>query len=124
MKLMNISSLLDQAATKWPNNTIIRYQNQNLTHQEAQTQCQALAQSLMQQGIKKGDVVAAYLLNNPQLAMLYLACFKVGAIVLPMSFRIPSNVLTHLVNQTKPKLIVTQNELLNKILTTEFEHQD
>lgn len=121
---MSLSKLLDQAVSTWPNNIAIRYQNQNISYRDLQEQSNALAQSFIEQGFKKGDVVAAFLLSNPQFVTLYMACFRVGIILMPISFRISQEGLSYLIDHAEPKLIVTQNELLDKVINCKFQHND
>lgn len=121
---MGISKLLDHAAKTWPNNMAIRYQDEIITYQDLQTQVNNLAQSLQAQGLKKGDVLAIYLLSNPQFAILYLACFKIGIIVMPLSFRLNNETLSYLIDYAKPKFIISQTDLITNLIKANPKHQN
>lgn len=117
---MGIASLLDRAVEHWPQNVAVRYQDQSLSYKSLQQKVYDLAQTLMSMGLKKGDALAVYLFSNIEYVILYLACFRIGVIVMPMSFRLKTKDLAYLLDYAKPKLLVTQNELLSEI--TPLQH--
>lgn len=121
---MGITTLLNRAVEKWPKNIAIRFQTQSLNYTELQKNVNALAQGLMHKGIKKGDIIGGYLLSNPEFAILYLACFRIGAIVLPMSFRLTGEKLAYLIDYAKPKLIISQDVLLSQLSAAKPIYQE
>ncbi|MDO8953353.1 MAG: class I adenylate-forming enzyme family protein [Gammaproteobacteria bacterium] len=120
---MGITNLLDRAVENWPANIALSYQGQAITYQTLRADVNSLAKSLMVLGLKKGDVLGVYLLSNPQFAMLYLACFRIGVIVSPMSFRLQADDLAYLIDYAKPSYIFSQSELLSVLLEARPDYQ-
>ncbi|PCJ56540.1 MAG: hypothetical protein COA79_18445 [Planctomycetota bacterium] len=60
--------------------------------------------------IKKGDRISMYLENCPELIIFYLACLKLGVIVVPMNVLYKDRELSHLIADAEPKLIFVDQE--------------
>lgn len=57
-------------------------------------------------GVRRGDRIAMYLGNSPELIAYYLAGLKLGAIVVPMNVLYRDRELTHLIQDSAPKVIL------------------
>jgi len=57
-------------------------------------------------GIEKGDRVAVLLENCPEFIELYLACSRLGAIFVPVNFRLASLEVDYLIKHSRPRLFV------------------
>ena len=60
--------------------------------------------------IGRGDQVAIHTAQSPQSAISHLAVYKIGAIALTVSYLYRSETLTQIINDAKPKAIVTAFE--------------
>ena len=87
----------------------------------------AFLQSL---GIKKGDRVAALSLNELDYVVLFFALQRLGAILVPMNFRLTTREVDHILGDCSPSLIVYQEEFgsalstfSKKILMSDFSRK-
>src|SRR5579875_265974 len=65
-----------------------------------------LAAGLASHGVGPGSRVALHLHNGAEAALLYLACFRLGATAAPLNTRLGSSELADLVARTGPTLYV------------------
>jgi long-chain acyl-CoA synthetase len=74
-------SLLSDTAKAHPHNRCLHYQGRNFTYAEVEEASSKFASALASLGVKKGDRVAIFLPNIPQLVFAYFGALKAGAIV-------------------------------------------
>lgn len=70
-----------------------------------------LAAGMVAVGIRSGDRVALHLRNGPEIAVAYLACFRVGAIAAPLNLRIKQAELEDVLQRLRPRLYLGQRDL-------------
>ncbi len=76
----------------------------------------ALAAYLIDQyKIKKGDHIAIYSKNKSEHVILFLACIKIGALLVPLNFRLMPRELDILINDADPKLFFYDEEFSSHI---------
>jgi fatty-acyl-CoA synthase len=63
-------------------------------------------------GIGRGDRVAALARNCAELLLLHFACARVGAIYVPLNWRLASPEIAHLIEDAEPALVVAGREFL------------
>jgi fatty-acyl-CoA synthase len=88
------------------------------------------AEVLRHQGLKKGDRIAILSTNELEYIVLFYACQRIGAILVPINFRLTKPEAEHIINDCDPRLIVYQStyeEIVShfkdrqRMLLTEFE---
>jgi acyl-coenzyme A synthetase/AMP-(fatty) acid ligase len=65
-----------------------------------------LAQTLSERGVAKGDVVLTLIGNRPEWVFAMIACFRIGAVVLPCNEQLRAHDLQHRLRAATPKLIL------------------
>jgi acyl-coenzyme A synthetase/AMP-(fatty) acid ligase len=65
-----------------------------------------LAQTLAAHGVAKGDVVLTVIGNRPEWVFVMVACFRIGAVVLPCNEQLRAHDLRHRLDAALPKLIL------------------
>jgi fatty-acyl-CoA synthase len=65
--------------------------------------------------INKGDRIAIYSKNKAEHVILFSACIKTGAILVPLNFRLMPRELDILINDADPKIFFFDEEFLNHI---------
>jgi long-chain acyl-CoA synthetase len=70
-----------------------------------------LAASLARLGIEKGDRVAIHLANCPELVFAYYACFKLGAISVPINNRFAAPEIEYALNHSACRVCISQPDL-------------
>ncbi|MEE8400071.1 MAG: long-chain fatty acid--CoA ligase, partial [Desulfobacterales bacterium] len=83
------------------------YSRQTFTYKEMNERIGLLADHLTRScGIEKGDRVAALSYNNPEMLELQFACNRLGAIFVPLNFRLTVPELEYIVSDCTAKVMV------------------
>ncbi|WP_350617085.1 long-chain-acyl-CoA synthetase [Pseudomonas sp. HY7a-MNA-CIBAN-0227] len=102
----------EQATLRNPDGAALLYGDRVLSYTEANQQANRIAHYLLEQGIGKGDVVALFIENRPELLLTVLAVAKVGGICAMLNTAQTHAVLVHSLNLVKPVAIVVGAELV------------
>ncbi len=109
---------LDKWAYYTPNKLFLREYNRNLkwTFSEFNKRTNALSEFLVNElGIKKGERIAVYSKNRAEYVLLFLACIKTGAILVPLNFRLTPVELDILISDAEPKLLLFEEEYSEQV---------
>ena len=107
-----ISSWVAGWAKRSPDRIAIRFEDREISYGEMEQRVARLAGVLAErERIAEGDRVA-YLGNNaPQLLDLLFACARIGAILVPLSARMPAAELEVVLANTEPVALLAEDEL-------------
>jgi len=110
-----LNFLLDNASAKYPHNVALVFEGRTYTYADLCALTQSLAVSLQAQGINPGNRVAFLLPNCLEIVLCYYACFKIGAIAVPLNIRFGPDLLRHAINHSGARVLVTEPELFARI---------
>ena len=82
---------------------------------EMDARSDALARGLAAQGVGHGDRVGALMMNRPELTHLALATLKLGAICVPLNFRLTPTEMTPLLLDADCKVVVVDGALTHLV---------
>ncbi|OOV96277.1 long-chain-acyl-CoA synthetase [Pseudomonas sp. MF4836] len=102
----------EQATQRNPDGAALLYGNQRLTYTQVNQWANRITHYLQQQGLGKGDVVAIFIENRPELLVAVLAVAKLGGICAMLNTAQTQGVLAHSLNLVKPAAIVVGGELV------------
>ncbi len=74
-----------------------------------------LAGTLLQHGVTRGDVVLTVIGNRPEWVMGMVACFRIGAVVLPCNEQLRAKDLRLRLEASRPKLILADERNLHEL---------
>lgn len=80
------------------------------THAQYAARALRLAAGLAAAGVGRGDRVAVVAQNRPEYLDLYAAAARLGAIVVPVNWRLSAEEMAHAVTDTTPKLLLADPE--------------
>jgi crotonobetaine/carnitine-CoA ligase len=109
-----IPQLLTDAAARDPDGTWIRSDDTELTFAAAAAAVGARAAALRALGVTHGDLVALTARTTPPYLLAWLAIASLGAIAVPMNPASTPAEFAGLLAQTRPKLVLTDDELRAK----------
>lgn len=84
---MLLANDLKKIAAKNPDKDLMVFRDDTFTYREFDKITDRIAASLLKNGVKRGDRIAMFLKNCPELVFCYYACFKSGAVAVPINFR-------------------------------------
>ncbi|MBB3239406.1 citronellyl-CoA synthetase [Pseudomonas sp. Tn43] len=102
----------EQATLRNPDGPALLQGEVRLTYAQVNQWANRIAHNLIAQGIGKGDVVAIFIENRPELLVTILAVAKVGAISALLNTSQTRDTLAHSLNLVAPVAIVVGEELV------------
>jgi malonyl-CoA/methylmalonyl-CoA synthetase len=113
---MQLADLLDLSLEGRPSAVALEYERDGdaiarLTFGELQRRTNRLARTLTSHGISRGDRIAFFLPNGVGFIELFIACLKLGAIVVPINILYREREVAHILRDSDPRLVATTPEL-------------
>ncbi len=99
---------LNRHALMSPDATAIRFAGRTITWGELQHRVHRLASALHRRGVAAGDRVMILMLNRPEFVEACLAANQLGAIAVPVNFRLTPPELAYLVENCGAAVLITE----------------
>jgi long-chain acyl-CoA synthetase len=112
---MLLANQFRQSRQQFPNKVALIYGDRSWTYQECDEITDQIAVALAERGIRAGDRVAFLLPNCPEMVFLYFACFKLGAIAVPLNVRLKGAELAYILNHSQARLCISHADLFGEI---------
>jgi long-chain acyl-CoA synthetase len=110
-----LNFFLDNTSAKFPLNVALIFENKIYTYADLFRLTQSLASSLVRRGIESGDRVAFLLPNGLEVVLCYYACFKIGAIAVPLNIRFQTELLSYSLTHSGARILITEPKLFTQI---------
>lgn len=99
----------------------VRASGERLNFSQVSTDVSRLAQSLQDQGLKKGDRLAVMAVDSVEYIELILASMRLGTIVIPLNFRLTVDEAMHLLGATQPAALFASSRYAETLARTKVE---
>jgi long-chain acyl-CoA synthetase len=106
-----LGEMLRQAAQRWPDHVAMWFLGSTMTYRELDRHVDALATSLHELGVKKGDVVAMLLPNSFQYVIGYYAVTRLGAVVSGLNPTYKPNEILHQIKTIGARTLICLDAL-------------
>ena len=106
-------AVLWQARTN-PERLAIVYKDQRISFADLADRLLKLADFLDKQGVKEGDIVAVLMLNSSTFLEIALAVSHLGAVFLPVNYRLAPEEVSYILNHAGAKYLFVDDELQEK----------
>lgn len=103
-----VGETLERSASIAPDKICIFFKQDRITYESLDQQSTALAAGLQEIGIKKGERVAIYLSNCPELYIAFFALQKIGAITAWVNSAYRTHELTFILNNAQARAVIVQ----------------
>ncbi|AFM27700.1 class I adenylate-forming enzyme family protein [Desulfomonile tiedjei] len=121
VKSVNASWWIQRWNELQPEKTAILFEDRNISYRQLHMRSNATSCWLQSLGIEKGDRVAVLLENCPEFIELYLACSRLGAIFVPINFRLAAPEVDYLIRHSRPRLFVFSKRFMNTFQSLDSE---
>ena len=112
----NWTNQLARHALMQPDATALRFLGHTTTWRELDRRVTALAGALSRRGVGFGDRVLILMLNRTEFIESFLAANKLGAIAVPVNFRMTPPEIAFLVSDCQARVVITE-AVLAKVAT-------
>src|ERR1700731_4558307 len=108
--VMNIGSLLTKTSRLHDNWLAIQYGEQQITYAELTQRVGRLTRALQTLGVRPGDRVALVQRNGPALFETLSACFRAGAVAVPINVRLHPEEVAFICQDCEARVLVATGE--------------
>ena len=109
----NWTTQLARHSLMQPDATALRFLGNTTTWRELDNRVTALSGALRRRGVAFGDRVLILMLNRTEFIESFLAINKLGAIAVPVNFRMTPPEIAFLVSDCQAKVVITESVLAN-----------
>lgn len=117
-KILSLGQLLERSNRLFPNNIAIIFEDTEYTYKELYDRACQFSKKVIAQGVKPRDRVLLYIENSVEFYVAYFGVVQTGAVIAPLNTFLHEVELAHILNDSKPSLVVTHSshvELFKKI---------
>src|SRR5215831_4229647 len=94
-----------------PEQVAIRFEDRSLTWSALNDRVRRVAAGLVAHGVEKGDRIAILMTNRPEFVEVAIAANAIGAIGVPLNFRLAPEEAAYILGHSAAKVVVTDNLL-------------
>lgn len=113
----NLSILIDQTATLFPDKTAIVCNDEKISYRELIDQSNQLSHWLVSYGISPGDIIGLATERSIKMVISLLAIMKAGAVYLPLDPEYPQDRLLYMLEDANAKILMTSETYSGRLAT-------
>ena len=104
-------SFLHRTADIYGQRQAVVYENRSYTWHESRDRCVRMASSLSNMGVQKGDTVAVFAFNTPEMFESHFSVPMSGAILNTINVRLDANTVAYILDDGNAKALIVDREL-------------
>src|SRR5580704_4152636 len=108
---MTLNQLFDLSLCQRGDEIGLEWQGRSFTFGENGARARRTANALRSRGFQPGDRLCVQLANGIELIDLYLACLRLGVILVPINVLYRQREVAHILHDAAPRLFVTRDNL-------------
>lgn len=108
---MNLAATLAQSAQKWPDKVALVFEGRRWTYAQWNRVVNKAAHAFRAAGVGKGDRVAFLTYNLPEQVTGFYALMKIGAVPVPVNYRLAANEVKYIVDDSRARILVFEEAL-------------
>lgn len=109
--MVNLSSFIAFHAGRTPDRAALKYRGEDISYAAFDLRIRKVGGWLISRGIGSGDVVAVLMKNSAAFLELVFATSHIGAVFLPINYRLSADEVGYIVGNSGAKLLVADEEL-------------
>ena len=117
--MLTITSLFDNTVAKYPERLALVCGDTRLTYAQWDVRVRGFAQALFDLGVRQTDRVAIFQKTSDATATAYFACQLLGAIAVPMNYRLSANEAAFIIRDAGARALIYDESMRPVIAKTE-----
>jgi crotonobetaine/carnitine-CoA ligase len=114
--MASIASVLADRAQSMGQKPWLRFLGgESFTYADFHQRALTVAAALGERGVKKGDRIATFLGNGPEIVLVWFAAHILGAVVVPLNNDLRGHILRHMLDLAAPSVIASHRSHLHTI---------
>jgi fatty-acyl-CoA synthase len=122
IKSMNIAWWVERWSDLQPDKPALIFEGETISYSLLHRRADRTGCWLQSIGIKKGDRVAVMMSNCPEFIELYLACSRLGAIFVPVNFRMAAPEVGYTLKNCRPRLFIFGSEFSEELAALDIKN--
>jgi len=111
----DVGYIVRKRAEMSPDKPAIIFEDEPVTYKALNEGANRAAHLLRRQGIRNGDRVSVVLLNCVEFLEVYFACAKLGAILVPLNFRLVGRELEYQLNDSAARMVLFHDAFVDNL---------
>lgn len=111
---LTLNEALDLQVQHRPEKTFISYKKESISFKEVSLLVNKMAGYLVSAGVGEGDKICLMLPRTPELVISFLAASRIGALIVPVNYLLPSNDIVQFIGTVAPKILIAQSKLVSE----------
>jgi len=111
MSGLNLASVLVHHADRFPDRPCLVWDGEAIAYAELARRAARTAAGLARLGVRRGDVVGLLLYNCPEFLEAMFAVARLGAVVMPVNWRLAGDEIAYIAGHAGARLVVSEPEL-------------
>src|SRR5690348_5394784 len=112
---MNLTALFDLSFHGRARQPALEYTDdhgvvRSLTFNDVDARANRMAQELAARGLIRGDRLCVHLANRIEFIDIFLACVRLGVVMVPMNILYRERELRHIISDSEPKAVVAARD--------------
>jgi len=112
---MALAEALRQGREWYPDKLALIADDESWSYGRLDAVTDRMAAGLLEVGIRSGDRIALHFVNRPELVLAYYACFKIGAVAVPLNVRLKGAELEYILQHSGARLYLGQHDLFSEV---------
>lgn len=112
---MRLFDFLDYQSTINADVPFVVKADKSFTYKEGQQESVKLSALLLEKGIRAGERVAILSKNSIEYILFYYACARIGAVAVPLNFRLAASEWSFIIDNSQSKLLLCSDEFVPAI---------
>src|SRR5438132_3084509 len=109
--MINLSSFIAFHARRTPDRCALKYRGQEISYAAFDQRIRMIGGWLASRGIGPDDVIAVLMKNSPAFLDIAFAASHIGAVFLPINFRLASDEVAYIVENSGARVLIADEEL-------------
>jgi long-chain acyl-CoA synthetase len=105
---MDFAQILSERSYRYPSKPALIFRDTTVTYIQLTQYVAQCANALSSLGVTPGTKVGIYLPNSPQYVYSYLACFVLGAVVVPLDYQLKEDELVSCLDHAEARFLIAQ----------------
>ncbi|SEB59663.1 AMP-binding protein [Streptomyces melanosporofaciens] len=113
---LSLALQLARTARRTPTAPVLRYEGRELNYASLDARVNQLARAYAERGVRYGDRVAVLMNNRLEVVEAWFAALRLGAVAVPVNFRLVAAEVAHVISDCSPSLLVVEERLAETAL--------
>ncbi|MDQ2087242.1 amino acid adenylation domain-containing protein, partial [Herbivorax sp. ANBcel31] len=109
-----LHKLFEEQVEKTPENIAVIFENEKITYRELNEKSNQISNFLLEQGIKRGDLIGLIAKRNIKTIVNMLGILKAGGIYVPIEPEYPEERKKYILNNSNCKIVLDADEILEQ----------